>query len=102
MKRVWCAFIIASAVVALANVLARFSMATPIPFFLLLPGLVVGMCMPDAGRFKTDDPWGPLATVTAYATNLVIHTGAAYALLSLRFWRTRSWLGGKPGDSASR
>lgn len=102
MKRVWCAVIIASAVVTLANVLGRFSMATPIPFFLLLPGLMAGMCMPDAGKFKTDDPWGPLATMTAYATNLVVHTGAAYGLLSLRFWPTTPWLGGNPDDSPSR
>ena len=102
MKRVWCAVIIASAVVTVANVLARFSMATPIPFFLLMPGLIAGMSMPDAGAFKTNDPWGPLATVTAYATNIVIYTGVAYGVLSSRFWRTTSRIGRKPDDSPSR
>jgi hypothetical protein len=83
MTRRWTAFVLGGALVGIAKVLAHFDLATPIPFWLLLPGILTGACVPGSGFDLEDDthPWSPLSVFVFYAVNIALYSGLAYQLL---------------------
>jgi hypothetical protein len=83
MTRRWTAFVLGGALVGIAKVLAHFDLATPIPFWLLLPGILTGACVPGSGFDLKDDthPWSPLSVFVFYAVNIALYSGLAYQLL---------------------
>jgi hypothetical protein len=58
-------------------------LATPIPFWLLLPGILTGACVPGSGFNPEGDthPWDPLSVFVVYAVNIALYSGLAYLLL---------------------
>jgi hypothetical protein len=82
MTRTWTAFVLGGALVGIAKVLAHFDLATPIPFWLLLPGILAGACVPGSGfNLKDDTPWSPLSVFVFYTINIALYSGLAYQLL---------------------
>jgi hypothetical protein len=75
--------VLGGALVGIAKVLAHFDLATPIPFWLLLPGILTGACVPGSGFDLKDDthPWSPLSVFVFYAVNIALYSGLAYQLL---------------------
>jgi hypothetical protein len=67
------------------NMLARHSLITPVPFFLLWPGIMAGALAPDSGYNPEGDihPWGPVSTFIVHATNIAIYSGAVFIFLRL-------------------
>jgi hypothetical protein len=85
MTRTWTAFVLGGALVGIAKVLAHFDLATPIPFWLLLPGILAGACVPGSGfNLKDDTPWSPLSVLVFYAVNIALYTGLAYQFYPFR------------------
>ena len=84
MHRSWKALAIGVVFVCLVLWLGRRDIATPIPFWLLLPGLLAGAATPGSGFvFKEDAPWSPFAMLVTYAVHISIYGGLAYLVLSL-------------------
>ncbi len=73
------------AFVGLVLLLGRLHFATPIPFLLLSPGLLAGVCVPGSGfNLKEDTPWSPLALFVVFAVDISLYSGLAYLLLTRR------------------
>jgi hypothetical protein len=83
--RAWKGLIIGGAFVGIVEVLGHYHMATPVPFFLLLPGIAAGAFAPDSGfNFEGDlHPWGPVSTLIVYAVNITIDSGLAWLMFYL-------------------
>lgn len=84
MKRLLVALLIGSVFVGLVSALGREQVATPVPFWLLLPGIVVGACAPDShfdpeGNYQRQ--WGPISLVVLFAVNMAVYSGLAYLML---------------------
>ena len=81
------ALVVGGVFVAIVEVLGHRDLATPVPFWLLLPGILAGALSPDSGFNPEGDtdthPWGPLGVMIAYAVNIVIYGGLAYVTLYL-------------------
>jgi len=87
------AFGVGSIFVGVVTVLGRSSMATPIPFLLLSPGILTGAFAPDSGFGPKGDthPWGPISTVILYGVNMGLYSGLAYLIIrAIRRFRKRS------------
>jgi hypothetical protein len=82
-NRAWKAAILGGTFVALLELLGHHRMATPLPFWLLSPGILAGAFVPDSGFNPEGDihPWGPVSTFVLYAVNVAIYTGLAYLVL---------------------
>jgi hypothetical protein len=73
MTRTWTAIVLGGALVGIAKVLAHYDLATPIPFWLLLPGILTGACVPGSGfNLKDDTHWSPLSVFVFYAVNIAL------------------------------
>lgn len=85
MSRAWKALILGGTFVGLIALAGHYEMMTPIPFWLLLPGIMAGALVPDSGFNPEGDthPWGPISTLIAYAVNTAIYSGLAYLMLTL-------------------
>jgi hypothetical protein len=82
MTRTWTAIVLGGALVGIAKVLAHYDLATPIPFWLLLPGILTGACVPGSGfNLKDDTHWSPLSVFVFYAVNIALYSDLAYLLL---------------------
>jgi hypothetical protein len=83
MTRAWTAIVLGGALVGIAKVLGQYDLATPIPFLLLLPGILTGASLPGSGFNLKDDthPWSLLSVFVVYAVNIVLCSGSAYLLL---------------------
>jgi hypothetical protein len=82
MTRTWTAFVLGAAFVGIIEALGHYNLATPIPFWLLLPGILAGAFVPGSGfSLKEDHPWSPLSVFVVYAVNISLHSGLAYLLL---------------------
>ena len=78
----WKAFIIVGAFVGIAAVLGHYKMATPMPFWVLLPGIIAVAFIPGSGfDLKDNHPLGPVFTLILYAVNVAIYGGLAYLML---------------------
>lgn len=91
-NRAWKAFIIGGAFVGIVEVLGDYHMATPVPFFLLLPGIAAGAFIPDSGFNPEGDvhPWGPVSKFVVYAVNIAIYSGLTWLVLFLVRWPFRA------------
>ena len=82
MTRAWTAIVLGGSLVGIAKVLAHYDLATPIPFWLLLPGILIGACVPGSGfNLKDDTHWSPLSVFVFYTVNIALYSGLAYLLL---------------------
>jgi hypothetical protein len=79
------ALVIGSSFVGIVMLLGHHSVATPIPFVVLSPGIFAGALVPGSGFNPEGDmhPWGPLSTFIVYAVNIAIYGGLIYLFLSL-------------------
>jgi hypothetical protein len=80
----WTAFVLGTALVGIAKALGHFNLATPIPFWLISPGILAGACVPGSG-FNPEgdvDPWSPLSVFIFYAVNIALYSFLAYLLIS--------------------
>jgi hypothetical protein len=83
---VWKAFILGGAFVGIVEVLGHYQMATPMPFWLLLPGIIAVACIPGSGfDLKDNHPLGPGSELILYAVNVAIYGGLAYLMLRFGF-----------------
>jgi hypothetical protein len=83
-RRLWLSLFIGGIFVGILELLGRLNLATPVPFLLLLPGLLAGTAIPGSGfELKEDHPLSPLATIVVYAVNVAIYGGLANLLLKL-------------------
>jgi hypothetical protein len=82
--RAWTAIVLGSAFVGIVKVLGHHALATPIPFFLLLPGMLAAACVPDSSSNLKEDIHSPLAVFVVYAVNMALYSGLAYLLLGRR------------------
>jgi hypothetical protein len=81
---VWKAFLIGAAFVGIVEVLAHYRMATPMPFWLLLPGIVAVACLPGSGfNLKDSHPLAPVFAFLLYAVNVAVYGGLAYLMLRI-------------------
>jgi hypothetical protein len=81
-RQLWLSLLIGGIFVGLLEFLGRHNLATPVPFLLLLPGILAGTATPGSGfELKEDHPLSPLATIVFYAVNVAIYGGLAYLLL---------------------
>jgi hypothetical protein len=79
---VWKAFIIGGAFGGIVAVLGHHQMATPMPFWLLLPGIIAAACVTGSGLdFKDNRPLSPAFTIVLYAVSVAIYGGLAYLVL---------------------
>jgi hypothetical protein len=87
-KRALAALIVGSVFVVAVLALGRHNLATPIPFWVLLPGILAGALVPGSGFNPEGDthPWSPVSTFVVFAVNAGIYTGLAYLALSLFGW----------------
>jgi hypothetical protein len=84
-SRALTAFVLGGALVGIVGLLGHHQMATPIPFWLLLPGILAGACVPDSGSNLKEDIHSPVVVFVAYAVNVAVYAGLAYLLLCRRF-----------------
>jgi hypothetical protein len=84
MTRAWTAIVLGSAFAGIVMVLGHHALATPIPFWLLSPGILAGACVPDASSNLKEDIHSPLTVFVAYAVNSALYSGLAYLLLTRR------------------
>ena len=63
---------IGGAIVGAIEFLGRNQVADPVPFFLLLPGVLVGALSPD---------WGSISQLILYGVNVGFYSGLAYLIL---------------------
>jgi len=85
MSRAWKALILGGTFVGMATLVGHHGTITPVPFWLLLPGIMAGAIAPDSGFNPEGDthPWGPISSLIAYAVNAAIYSGLVYLMLSL-------------------
>jgi hypothetical protein len=83
MKRVVLAVLIGGAFVGVVEVLGYRGVATPVPFNLLIIGILAGAHAPDTGFNPEGDlhPWGLVSTSIMYAVNIAIYSLLAYLIL---------------------
>jgi hypothetical protein len=88
MKQALAALIVGSVFVGVVLALGRHSLATPIPFWVLLPGILTGALAPGSGFNPEGDthPWGLVSTLVVFAVNTGIYSGLAYLALRLFGW----------------
>ncbi len=88
MKRALAALIVGSSFVGVVFFLGHHNMATPIPFWVLLPGILAGALVPGSGFNPEGDthPWSLVSAFTVFAVNVTIYGGFVYLLLSLIRW----------------
>jgi hypothetical protein len=90
-RRLWLSLFIGGSFFGILNLLGYLNFATPVPFLLLLPGLIVGAATPGSGfELKDDSPWSPLASLVFYTVDIAIYGSLAYLLLNLPIFRTVS------------
>ena len=78
----WLAFFNGAALVGTLQLLGHHDMATPMPFWLLLPGLLAGASTPGSGfNLEDDHPWSALSTLVIYAVR-----EGTYSAISSLFW----------------
>jgi len=84
-KRVLPVFFIGGAFVGVVEVPGHRGVGTPIPFWLMLPGILAGALAPDSGFNPEGDihPWGPISTLINYAVNIVIYGGLTSFFLTV-------------------
>lgn len=88
--RAWLSLLIGGAFVGALHLLGHHNMATPVPFWLLLPGLLAGAATPGSGfDLKDDHPWSVPSTLVVYAVNVAIYGGLANLLLDRVDWGKR-------------
>jgi len=92
MNRAWKALLLAGCLVGMAQLLGHYQVATPVPFYLLLPGIAAGAFAPDSGFNPEGDihPWGPVSTFIVYAVNIAVYGGLAYLALYVFSWCRRT------------
>jgi hypothetical protein len=78
---VWKAFIIGGAFVGIVAVLGHHQMATPMPFWVLLPGIIAAACVTGGLDFKDNHPLSLAFTIVLYAVSVAIYGGLAYLVL---------------------
>jgi hypothetical protein len=90
MKRALAALTIGGVFVGLAVFLGHHEITTPIPFWVLLPGILVGAVVPGSGFSPEGDthPWGLVSTLIVFAVNTVVYGGLAY-IFAIIFGRFR-------------
>jgi hypothetical protein len=78
--------------VAVFYILGRLSVATPLPFLLLFPGLLAGAVTPGSGFNLKDDthPLSAVSLVVACAVNVAIYGGVSFLLFSMTNRRRRA------------
>ena len=83
--RKWIAFGISVAVVLAVKVLASLGAMTPIPFWMMLPGIMAGALCPDSGFNPEGDVhrWGVVSSAVVYVVNIALYWGLAYGTLAL-------------------
>ena len=88
MKRALAALIVGSVFVVAVLALGRHNLATPIPFWVLLPGILAGALVPTSGFNPEGDthPWSLASKFVVFAVNAGIYSGLAYLALSLLGW----------------
>jgi hypothetical protein len=87
-RRLWLSLLIGGAFVGALGLLGYEHVATPLPFWLLSPGLVVGAVTPGSGfDLKEDHAWSSLSTMVVYVVNVVLYGG--FASLLLRHFRSK-------------
>lgn len=80
-RRPWLSLFIGGIFVGILKLLGHHNWATPVPFWLLLPGILAGAITPGSGfNLKEDDP-SPLSTLVFYAVNVALYGGLANLLL---------------------
>jgi hypothetical protein len=83
-RQTWLSLFIGGAFVGILQLLGHYDMATPVPFWLLLPGLVAGASTPGSGfDLKDDGPWSILSIFVVYAVDVALYGGLANLLLYL-------------------
>jgi hypothetical protein len=87
-KRASAALTVGSVFVCMILALGRHNLATPIPFWLLMPGILTGALVPGSGFNPEGDthPWGLASTLVVFAVNVGIYSGLAYLALGLFGW----------------
>jgi hypothetical protein len=89
--RKWIALGISVAVVIAVRLLAHLGAMTPIPFWMMLPGILIGALCPDSGFNWEGDThrWGAISSTVVYVVNVALYWGLAYGTLAfLRIPRT--------------
>ncbi len=66
--------------VGVIELLGRNQLAAPIPFFLLLPGMMAALVAPSS--------WGRASLWIVYGVSVALYSGAAYFILR---WLERRW-----------
>lgn len=91
MRRAFTALIAGSLLVGLAVLLGRLKIATPIPFFVLLPGILTGAMVPGSGFNPEGDthPWGLLSMIVVFAVNIMLYTSLVWLVLGLLRYGSR-------------
>jgi hypothetical protein len=83
-RQKWLPLMIGGIFVGILQLLGHHDIATPVPFWLLLPGLLAGASTPGSGfDLKDDHPWSVLSTLIVYAVNFVLYSGLVHLLLRL-------------------
>lgn len=84
MKRLWIAIGVGIALVAVLFAVGRLNIATPLPFWLLSPGIAIGIFMPDS-HFDPEggDNAGPVSMIVMFVVNTAVYSGLIYLLLGL-------------------
>jgi hypothetical protein len=81
-RRPWLSLFIGASFVGILELLGHHDLATPVPFWLLLPGLVAGAVTPGSGFDLKDDHPSLLSTLVVCAVNVAIYGGLANLLLN--------------------
>jgi hypothetical protein len=105
MKRLLIALLIGTAFVLLISVAGHVQLGTPVPFWLLSPGIFAGACVPDSHFNPEGDtqPWGPVSVVVVYVVNIAVYVGLAYLILYVASLSPQENSGkqGSPGRNAN-
>ncbi|MDP9049666.1 MAG: hypothetical protein M3O31_02945 [Acidobacteriota bacterium] len=84
MSRKWIALSVGCCVVLALKLLALRDAITPVPFWMMLPGIMAGAICSDSGFDPEGDvhPWGAISTTVMYAVNLALYSGISYGILA--------------------
>jgi len=85
MSRKWIALGIGCVVGLALKLLALRGAITPVPYWMMLPGIMAGALCPDSGYNPEGDvhPWGAISTTVVYVVNLALYSVIAYGILAL-------------------